>query len=145
MPNLACELCGGTGIADYDNKAAQCSECNPPLEKPKRKPMKRTTMRKKSAKQRAVEKENAPFRKMWLRKVKTCMNCGQRMATEVHEVVAGSGRHLAYENPLTWMAVCAGPDGCHDKVQGIDFEKQLAILDRAHRRAINSCAIRRAV
>lgn len=143
MADINCKICWGSRWED-DDCTIPCPECVQELPKPKRrKPQPR--LRQKSEKKKAIEAEMGPLRKRWMQKVKTCQNCNQRMATDVHEIVAGSGRHLSFEDPETWLALCGGPDGCHRKVQSIPYEQQLEIKFRAIRRAVNRCATRKAV
>lgn len=139
--DLNCQLCGGTGVADYDNKAAQCSACNPPLEKPKRKPMKRATIRKQSAKRKTSSLTHTQIKRLVKQEIGYCDWCGAKRDTgQLEEHHIGRSRHKETANMRRCLYVCANwLKKCHDEVDALPIEEQCQVVAVAALRAVKRC------
>jgi hypothetical protein len=102
-------------------------------------PMKRTEIRPVSEKTKAKRDALAPYR-VWLKaSAGCCMKCRRKLGSgdlDVHEIPAGSHRDRALRNPWTWLVLCRG---CHDVLQGLDPQLQVAVLFAHVVESVNEC------
>lgn len=111
----------------------------PGADRPKTK-LKRTPMRKKSAKKRKEEKETKAIRR--LRPGERCELCNGTNAVSTHEVPAGSHRHRAVYDRRCQMRVCID---CHKHIQGLSYTMQIVLKIEAMMAGINEATGRVAV
>ena len=94
--------------------------------------MKRTTLRRKSKKQAALEREHADARREYKERWHLCPWCGRREVSDVHEIIGGSDRHKTFTDPRYWLPTCRI---CHDRMQGEPKARGFArkvLLDDGH-------------
>ena len=100
----------------------------------------RTPMKPISDKRRKQQDEHyrsatTKVRRAWVDFGTRCDGC-DRPASEVHEITAGSHKHRAMLEPRAQMYVCRR---CHDRFQGIPYDRQAAQVTLAVITAINLC------
>lgn len=84
--------------------------------KPGQPPRRKTPLRPMSAQKCRQIRETAAARRAYVASKLLCECCHRRKATDCHEIARGSFRHVAVHERLTWLALCGGPKGCHDKM-----------------------------
>lgn len=124
--------CGETALLNGHCRTPGCPNTLPPrtvsavvANKP-RKPLS-----KKSARKRREEKETKPIRE--IKSGEKCELCHD-LATETHEIAGGSARHNSVYDRRGQIRVCRS---CHETIQGIPCELQIALKVDAMIAAIN--------
>jgi hypothetical protein len=110
--------------------------------------MKRTPLSRKKPLRRVSERKRMEKaatdgpRRFYVEHARTCQCCQLANPTDCHEIAAGSSRHRSVYLPNTWLALCRE---CHELVQGMNLNEQVALKQAAIRRDINWALGREAV
>lgn len=107
--------------------------------------MKRTPLRKVGKQKQREQRTVDPMRRL-LRSTKgRCVHCDRAFAVdhlECHEIVGGSNRWKAVQDPDLWLVVCRE---CHQVVQGMTKSAQVALKTKQVIQAVNEKLGRNAV
>jgi len=103
----------------------------------KRTPLNRKTpLKRQSARKRRELRETDKLRHAYIEAGGLCEYCGDRRATDCHEITAGAHRHRAVYEPGAQLYLCRE---CHESLQGLDYDMQATIKCAAIISAINRC------
>lgn len=124
-------------------KRAKPMSRNTPLRSDPAKAMKRTPIKKVSAKKRQEKSATDKHRAAYVANAECCEHCERKhLELDCHEIAAGSSRHRSVYLANTWLAVCRK---CHIAVQQMPIKAQYSIKCEAVARDINRALGRREI
>lgn len=92
-------------------------------------------MAKVSKKQAKLNRDTRGMRRDPIEKFQVLCDCGcGSPATDCHELTSGFSRPEAMKDPRLLMYLARG---CHERIQGMPYAKQIAIVARAMVRSVN--------
>lgn len=139
---MPCEICRDHLNGNGHCFSFGCPNRQPENETPKKKPKPRAAIKPISDKQRKLYQATKKARLGPIKNKQVCDFCLMHNAEDTHEITAGAHRQDAMKDVRALMWVCRE---CHDIVQAMPYEEQIAVVVKSVVAAVNRCCDRRAV